>query len=73
VSLATVMMGTYVLWYGYQRSMRKQDPGATEETLQAADVARYMAKEKGRNRLSFSANACGTRSHHRGVAEWLRL
>jgi malonate transporter and related proteins len=36
VSLAAVMMGTYVLWYGYQRSMRKQDP--SESALQALAV-----------------------------------
>src|SRR6476619_835275 len=36
VSLTSVMMGTYVFWYGYQRSMRKQDPSAS--ALQATAV-----------------------------------
>jgi malonate transporter len=36
VSLATVMMVTYVLWYGYQRSIRKEDP--SESALQALAV-----------------------------------
>src|SRR5260370_28214385 len=36
VSLAAVMMATYVFWYGYQRITRKQDP--SESALQALAV-----------------------------------
>ena len=36
VSLAVVMMGTYLLWYGYERRVRKQD--SSEAALQALAV-----------------------------------